>query len=277
MTCKDNCLFAPLCKYNDGISEWSLSNCPLHKDRSRFIELPCAVGSTVYFICFDEICEATVVRIEFNYYSAPKEWIVIEYYSKVIGVHEHKSRIDLPYRFNVRQNRIPHQSRSRKSIKRKALIMEKVYLTYDEAVSLLPDGEDIHTFKNASFGLIGADWSREEILNKLRETDIVIELTGEQAKAMKHGMCAYSKDTKYHDEVLFIETDEEKLSAFEQERSTDKCCGEQMTFPETFEEFAEQYKIVDKEQVYTNGTELIPIFRVKQWLEHKALAERKQI
>lgn len=44
--------------------------------------------------------------------------------------------------------------------------------------------------------------------------------------------------------------------------------GDAMTFPETFEEFAEQYKIVDKEQVYTNGTELIPIFRVKQWLEH---------
>lgn len=30
----------------------------------------------------------------------------------------------------------------------------------------------------------------------------------------------------------------------------------------------EQYKIVDTEQVYTNGAELIPIFRMKQWLEH---------
>ena len=39
-----------------------------------------------------------------------------------------------------------------------------------------------------------------------------------------------------------------------------------MTFPETFDEFAEQYKIVDKKEVYTNGTELIPIFRVKQWI-----------
>lgn len=42
-----------------------------------------------------------------------------------------------------------------------------------------------------------------------------------------------------------------------------------MTFPETFDEFAEQYKIVDKKEVYTNGTELIPIFRVKQWLEDR--------
>ena len=45
----------------------------------------------------------------------------------------------------------------------------KVDLNYDEAVSLLPDGDDIHTFKNAPFGLIGADWSREDILNKLKK------------------------------------------------------------------------------------------------------------
>lgn len=41
---------------------------------------------------------------------------------------------------------------------------------------------------------------------------------------------------------------------------------ETMNFPETFDEFAENYKITDDKQVYTNGTELIPIFRVKQWL-----------
>lgn len=42
--------------------------------------------------------------------------------------------------------------------------------------------------------------------------------------------------------------------------------GEIMNFPETFDEFAESYKIVDDKEVYTNGTELIPIFRVRQWL-----------
>lgn len=51
--------------------------------------------------------------------------------------------------------------------------------------------------------------------------------------------------------------------------------GDCMTFPETFEEFAEQYKIVDTEEVYTNGTELIPIFRVEQWLEHQGEKEEK--
>lgn len=38
-----------------------------------------------------------------------------------------------------------------------------------------------------------------------------------------------------------------------------------MSFPKTLDEFMEQYKIVDTEQVYTNGTELVPIFRIKQW------------
>lgn len=38
-----------------------------------------------------------------------------------------------------------------------------------------------------------------------------------------------------------------------------------MFFPETVEEFMEQNKIVDTEQIYTNGVELVPIFRMKQW------------
>lgn len=41
-----------------------------------------------------------------------------------------------------------------------------------------------------------------------------------------------------------------------------------MTFPDTVEEFMEQYKIIDTEQVYTNGIEFVPIFRMKQWFEH---------
>ena len=52
--------------------------------------------------------------------------------------------------------------------------------------------------------------------------------------------------------------------------------AEMMTFPETFEEFAEQYKIIDDEKIYTNGQELIPIFRVKQWLEHEDLVKKME-
>ena len=46
-----------------------------------------------------------------------------------------------------------------------------------------------------------------------------------------------------------------------------------MTFPETVEEFMEQYKVVDSDRVYTNGTELVPIYRMKQWFEHIRLTD----
>ena len=42
-----------------------------------------------------------------------------------------------------------------------------------------------------------------------------------------------------------------------------------MMFPKTVDEFMEQYKIVDTDEVYTNGAELVPIFRMKQWFEHE--------
>lgn len=46
--------------------------------------------------------------------------------------------------------------------------------------------------------------------------------------------------------------------------------GETMQFPETVDEFMQQYKITDSKQIYTNGTELVPIFRMRQWFEaHK--------
>ncbi len=41
-----------------------------------------------------------------------------------------------------------------------------------------------------------------------------------------------------------------------------------MEFPKRIEEFLDDYSFKDKEEVYTNGSILIPLFRVKQGLEH---------
>ena len=90
----------------------------------------------------------------------------------------------------------------------------KQYISYEQAISILPDGDYIHTFYNAPFGLIGADWNRDDILDKLRNSDI-IELTGEQAKTMEHGMCCYQKTAKFQSEILFVETDMKKLELLE--------------------------------------------------------------
>jgi flagellar biosynthesis/type III secretory pathway protein FliH len=45
------------------------------------------------------------------------------------------------------------------------------------------------------------------------------------------------------------------------------------SFPATVDEFMEQHKIVDREEVYTNGAEMVPIFRMKQWFEHEVLGK----
>lgn len=50
--------------------------------------------------------------------------------------------------------------------------------------------------------------------------------------------------------------------------------ADMMIFPDTVEEFMEQYKITDTEQIYTNGTELVPIFRMRQWFDHKPECEQ---
>ena len=89
----------------------------------------------------------------------------------------------------------------------------KTYLTKEQAISVLPEGESVHTF-NPGFALVGADWSREDIIDKIQRSD-VIELTGEMARSMGRGMCACNNDAKYWGDVLFIETDEEKLKALE--------------------------------------------------------------
>ena len=94
--------------------------------------------------------------------------------------------------------------------------MENRNLTLEQAISLLPAGEYVHTFINNAIGLMGADWSREEILDKLRKSDI-IQLTGRMARGMNHGMCAYNKDAKLQSEILFIETDAAKLAEFDPE------------------------------------------------------------
>ena len=42
-----------------------------------------------------------------------------------------------------------------------------------------------------------------------------------------------------------------------------------MIFPDTVEEFMEEYKMIDRDQVYSNGIEYVPIFRMEQWFRHK--------
>ena len=49
MTCKD-CIHYEACDFHFNLKEYPPDNCTLFKDKSRFIELPCKVGTKVYVI-----------------------------------------------------------------------------------------------------------------------------------------------------------------------------------------------------------------------------------
>lgn len=43
--------------------------------------------------------------------------------------------------------------------------------------------------------------------------------------------------------------------------------GNTFNMPKSFGEFCDEYAFKDSEERYTNGSELVPTFRVKQWLD----------
>lgn len=44
--------------------------------------------------------------------------------------------------------------------------------------------------------------------------------------------------------------------------------SDMMSFPASWKEFLQEYSFLDIREVYTNGSRLIPVFRVEQMMEH---------
>lgn len=53
--------------------------------------------------------------------------------------------------------------------------------------------------------------------------------------------------------------------------------GDIMDLHASADEFMEQYKMTDTEHVYSNGTEYVPIYRMRQWFEHCRNQQRQTI
>ncbi len=62
-------------------------------------------------------------------------------------------------------------------------------VAYEDAIKMLPDDAEIHTFVNPNGFLIGADWSREEILGLLRTGSV--QLSGPMATRMNYGLVVF--------------------------------------------------------------------------------------
>ena len=88
-----------------------------------------------------------------------------------------------------------------------------VILTADEAESLLPPGEQVHSFVNPPWGFVGCVSSRKNVLRRIRDAKL-IEIGGERARRMKHALVVYAREGGY----TYFATDMEKVEALEQRR-----------------------------------------------------------
>lgn len=63
---------------------------------------------------------------------------------------------------------------------------DRIVLSKEQALSVLGDGESIHTFRNSGFILIGCDWSREKIVEAINANEC--ELGGPACQETNHGL-----------------------------------------------------------------------------------------
>ena len=82
-------------------------------------------------------------------------------------------------------------------------------ITLTNAISILKKGSYVHTFRNHGNMLFGCDYKKNDIIAKMRQFKDTLELTGENARAMSHGIAI--NDGQY----LFIETEKDKIDIFD--------------------------------------------------------------
>ncbi len=79
-------------------------------------------------------------------------------------------------------------------------------IPFEQAQAMLPPGDFIHTFVSPTGGLlVGADWSREDVLEAMKEFGVM--KSGEGAESMNHGLVFFDGERN-----VFIETVKEKLN-----------------------------------------------------------------
>lgn len=89
---------------------------------------------------------------------------------------------------------------------------EKKFLTKEQALSCLIIKENqVHNFIPAPFGIIGADWSIEDVKECLESANS-IEIGGEQCRKMGHGIAVTKQENVY-----FFEADNNKLDLLDKE------------------------------------------------------------
>jgi len=76
---------------------------------------------------------------------------------------------------------------------------EKIILTTDQALSMLPDTDKVHTFYSTGLGLVGADRSRDGLVRLIKKSQC--EVGGESCQSMNHGLVVWEDE----ETPLFVE------------------------------------------------------------------------
>lgn len=93
---------------------------------------------------------------------------------------------------------------------------DKIILTADEAIGLLPEGEYVHNYINNTPGMfIGCDYERPDAEKHIRNA-VQCEIAGPGCKRMKHALAVWSSETS----VSFFSTDMDKVEAMERAKET---------------------------------------------------------
>lgn len=96
MTCK-NCVHYDVCNRIGNKILNGFEVCDQFKDKTRFVELPCKINERLYYAnkTLDEVCEATVIRIDINYIEEPYIWLTLDYLTSRVGKCRHRGIADL--------------------------------------------------------------------------------------------------------------------------------------------------------------------------------------
>ena len=81
---------------------------------------------------------------------------------------------------------------------------KRIFLSKDQAIAMLPQGQTIHVFRNQGLLLVGADWSRSEIIDLLVHSK-TIEIGGSQCRALGHPIAAFDGEGYFFIEAILPE------------------------------------------------------------------------
>lgn len=93
---------------------------------------------------------------------------------------------------------------------------DRIFLTNDEAIELLGNAEQTHTFRSGNSILLGADWDTEELKNTIKSLpEGRVEIGGEQCMKMGHGLVVWTSEN----DPLFVEVNTAALLELEKAKS----------------------------------------------------------